>query len=50
MLDEANGGIEHSENQHSDISAAILKVSLQDEFSFVAFKLCPACCLLCRVC
>lgn len=39
MLDEANGAIEHSENQQSDTSAVILKVSFQDEFSSVAFKL-----------
>lgn len=29
MLEEANGGIEHSENQQSDVSAAIMKVSSQ---------------------
>jgi len=49
MLDEANGVVEHSETQESDISASIMKVSLQDEFSSMASKLFPACYSLCRV-
>lgn len=42
--------MDHSEDQQFDISAAILKVSLLDEFSFAVFKLCLARKHMCRKC